>query len=187
MPLLKLHRFTRADYERLVDKGAFGPDDRVELLDGLLVVREPQGSRHATAVLKLRHALERAFGRGHHVRDHAPLALDDASEPEPDLAVVRGRIGDYRDVHPSRPVLVVEVADTSLARDRLKKSVIYARAGVPEYWILNLVDDLLEVSRDPALMDGRWSYRRRQLLKRRATVSPRGAPRVRIRVGDLLP
>jgi Uma2 family endonuclease len=188
MPPLKLHRFTRVEYERLVERGAFGPDDRVELLDGLLVVREPQGSRHATAVLKVRRALERAFGRRFHVRDQLPVALDEASEPEPDLAVIRGRIEDYRDAHPSDPVLVVEVADASLARDRLRKSAIYARAGVADYWVVNLVNEVLEVYRQPTRVTAsRWKYGRVQLVRADASVVPLGAPGARVRVADLLP
>ena len=87
-------RLTRLEYEALVERGTLGEDDRIELLDGRLVVREPQGSRHAAACLRIRIALDRAFGRGYHVRPQFPIALDDASEPEPDIAVVRGRIED---------------------------------------------------------------------------------------------
>jgi len=114
----------------MVRAGVFEADDRVELLDGLLVVREPQGSRHAVAVALVRAALERAFGAGYHVREEKPLALDALSEPEPDLVVVRGRVRDYRDAHPSVPVLLVEVADAPLGRDRVRKGRLYARAGV---------------------------------------------------------
>jgi Uma2 family endonuclease len=98
----------RARYDRLVEAGMFGPEDRIELLDGLLVAREPQGERHATVVGLVRVALERAFGRAHHVREAKPLALDEPSEPEPDVVVVPGRLRDYLTAHPSRPVLVVE-------------------------------------------------------------------------------
>src|SRR5438445_364108 len=82
------------EYDRLVDQGFFD-DERLELLDGLLVVKEPQGSRHASTVIKIRQALERAFGPKFHCREHAPIALDRLSEPEPDVAVVRGRAGEY--------------------------------------------------------------------------------------------
>ena len=102
---------SRARYDQLVDAGAFGPEDRIELLDGLLVAREPQGGRHAAVVGLVRVALERAFGRAYHVREEKPIALDERSEPEPDVVVVPGRLRDYVDAHPSRPVLVVEVAE----------------------------------------------------------------------------
>jgi Uma2 family endonuclease len=187
---LRPWRITRARYERLVEQGAFGPGDRVELLDGLLVAREPQGSRHAVAVDLVRAALERAFGRGYYVRDDKPLALDDTSEPEPDVVVVRGRPRDYVAEHPAAPVLVVEVADTSLILDRLRKGGLYARAGVPDYWIVNLVDEVLEVYRQPARASSRrygGKYGSVRLLERNAVVSPLGAPRARVRVADLLP
>jgi Uma2 family endonuclease len=180
----------REQYDRLVEAGVFGPEDRVELLDGLLVAREPQGGRHATAVALVRAALEKAFGRSYHVREEKPIALDEQSEPEPDVAVVLGRPRDYRDAHPSRPVLVVEVADTSLALDRLRKGRLYARAGIAEYWVVNLIDEILEVYRQPARAPsghGDWKYDSVRLLRRSAIVNPLAAPRARIRVAALLP
>ena len=184
---LRSRRWTRAEYDRLVTTGVLDEDDRVELLDGRLVVREPQGSRHASVVVRVHGRLARAFGRGYHVRPHSPIALDDRSEPEPDLAVVRGAPEDYRDAHPSAPVLVVEVADTSLRQDRVRKAALYARAGIGDYWVLDLVNDVLHVHRDPArLLSGRWGYRRTRALKGDAILSPLAAPRARLRVSDLL-
>src|SRR2546427_12901237 len=88
-PELQVRRWKRVEYERLVDKGVFEPGERVELIDGLLVVAEPQSSPHYTAIRLVERALARAFGEGWDVRSHAPIALDDDSEPEPDLAVRR--------------------------------------------------------------------------------------------------
>jgi Uma2 family endonuclease len=181
---------TRARYDRLIDVGIFGPEDRVELLDGLLVAREPQGERHATVVALVRAALERAFGRRYHIREEKPVALDERSEPEPDIVVVPGGPRDYLTAHPSRPVLIVEVADTSLKLDRLRKGGLYARAGIAEYWIVNLVDEVLEVYREPVRApsgggDGKYDSVRR--LQRQAVVTPLAAPRARIRVATLLP
>lgn len=187
---LPLWRMTRHRYEKLVECGIFGPGDRVELLDGVLVAREPQGGLHATAVGLARRALERAFGSRYHVREEKPVALDDTSEPEPDVVVVRGGLREYRDTHPARPVLIVEVADSSLALDRLRKGGLYARAGLPEYWIVNLLDEVLEVYRDPERTASRragFKYASVRLLKRNATVTPLDAPRTRIRVASLLP
>jgi Uma2 family endonuclease len=141
----------RARYDQLVGAGIFGPEDRIELLDGLLVAREPQGERHATVVGLVRAALEKAFGSGYHMREEKPIALDERSEPEPDVVVVPGRLRDYLAAHPSRPVLVVEVADTSLALDRLRKGGLYARAGIADYWVVNLIDEVLEVYRKPVV------------------------------------
>jgi Uma2 family endonuclease len=181
---------TRGRYDRLVDVGIFGPEDRVELLDGLLVAREPQGERHATVVGLVRAALEKAFGSGYHIREEKPIALDDQSEPEPDVVVVPGRLRDYLTAHPSRPVLIVEVAETSLALDRLRKGGLYARARISDYWVVNLVDEILEVHRGPVRIPsghGDWKYDSVRLLRRNAVVTPLAAPRARIRVAALLP
>lgn len=188
-PTYPLWRLTRERYDRMVDAGLFGPDDRVELLDGLLVAREPQGGLHAMTVVLVRAALERTFSRRYHVREEKPVALDDMSEPEPDVVVVRGRPRDFR-THPTSPVLVVEVADSSLKLDRVRKGELYARAGVTDYWIVNLVDEVLEVYGEPVREVSRrsgWKYASVRLLKRNATVTPLAAPRARIRVAALLP
>jgi Uma2 family endonuclease len=187
---LNARRWSRVEYERLVEQGVFRPGERLELLDGLLVVREPQGSRRAAAVAAARERLAAAFGPGHHVRGQAPVALDETSEPEPDLAVVAGEPWDYRHGHPSTPLLVVEIADSTLALDRRYKGALYARAGIADYWIVNLVDLVLEVYRDPASSTAPrrgWRYRGVQLLTREATVSPLAAPAASIAVADLLP
>ena len=181
---------SRARYDRLVDKGFFDSDDRLELLDGLLVARERQTPLHAAATGIARDALERAFGSRYHARSQTPIALDDASEPEPDVAVVPGRPLDYLDAHPSTAALVIEVADESLSKDRLLKAPLYARAGIADYWIVNLIDEVLEVYRDAVRAPSRrygWKYESVRLLKRGARLSPLAAPRSRIRVADLLP
>ena len=108
-PTLELKRWKRVEYERLVETGVFTPGDRVELIDGLLVVAEPQSSPHYTAIRLVERVLARAFGAGWEVRTQAPIALDETSEPEPDVAVVRGDVRDYAAAHPADPVLVVEV------------------------------------------------------------------------------
>jgi Uma2 family endonuclease len=188
-PALPLWRMTRARYDRLIDAGIFGPEDRVELLDGLLIAREPHGRRHAAVVVLVRAVLEKAFGRAYHVREEKPIALDDQSEPEPDVVVVPGTPRDYLDAHPSRPVLLVEVAETSLAIDRLRKGCLYARAGVADYWVVNLIEEVLEVYREPVLgpSGSGWKYDSVRLLRRNAIITPLAAPRARIRVAALLP
>ncbi|MGH7278960.1 MAG: Uma2 family endonuclease [Candidatus Rokuibacteriota bacterium] len=185
-----MKRWTRVEYERLVDKGVFMPGDRVELIDGLLLVAEPQSSSHFTAVRLVQVALARAFGAGWEVRAQGPIALDDASEPEPDVAVVPGAPRDYADAHPADPVLVVEVALTSLAFDREHKASLYARARRPEYWIVNLVDRVLEIHRDPAPAPTGpygWDYSTVDVLAPDETVYPLAVPTVPIAVADLLP
>jgi Uma2 family endonuclease len=187
---LASRRWTRLEYDRLVEQGLFRPDEHVELLNGLLVVREPQGSRHAAVVAAVRDALAAAFGPGYHVRDQAPLALDDVSEPEPDLVVVPGRPWNYLREHPSLPLLVVEVSDSTLGHDRRYKAGLYARAGVADYWIVNLVDLVLEVHREPVPSAGArhgFIYRSVKMLVHGESVTPLAAPAARLLVADLLP
>ena len=183
-------RFTRAEYDRLIALEFLDEDEPIELLDGEMVVKEPQATPHATSVSLVHQALQRVFGAGWLVRAQLPIALDDDSEPEPDACVVRGVARDYRDEHPRRPILLVEVADESLARDRGRKASLYARAGVSDYWIVNLRDRVLEVYRRPgrsAQASFGWRYRQIGRFGPKAAVSPLAAPRARIRVADLLP
>jgi Uma2 family endonuclease len=185
-----LWRLPRARYDQIIERGLLDSDDKVELLDGLLVAKEPQGSLHSSAVLAAHAALAKAFGRGYTVRPGLPVALDAYSEPEPDLAVVRGGAWTYRKEHPAKPLLAVEVSLTSRTKDRVLKGGLYARAGILDYWVLNLVDEVLEVCRDPVRASSQrfgWKYRNVRLLKRRVTISPLAAPRARVRVADLLP
>jgi Uma2 family endonuclease len=147
----------------------------------------PQKSPHMTALHLINEALRQAIPSNMHVRMQGPLALDPDSEPEPDLLVVTGTIRDYSREHPRTAALVVEVADTSLTYGRQTKRPLYARAGIPEYWIVNLLDGVLEVFRDPEEREGRWDYRLVQRLMPEESVSPLHAPTASIRTADLLP
>jgi Uma2 family endonuclease len=135
-------------YLGLVEAGVLGPDDRVELLEGVIVAMAPQNPPHAAGVARVYEALSGAVGRRAHLRSQLSLVLR-RSVPEPDLAVVPGSVDDYETSHPRTALLVIEVADSSLKQDRLSKAAIYAAAGIPEYWIVNLRDELVEVMRDP--------------------------------------
>jgi len=185
-----LRRWTRHEYERLIDHGFLHEDDPVELLDGLLVVKEPQHSPHRTAVLLVARALERAFGEGWFVQTQSPIILDDRSEPEPDVCVVRGSPRDYAASHPTRPALIVEVAQSGLTLARGRKAAAYARAVIADYWILNLGDRVLEVHREPARPGPArraWGYVAIDTLGADATVTPLAAPAAAISVADLVP
>lgn len=182
--------WTRAEYDRLIEIGFFDEDEPIELLAGQLVVREPQHTPHATGVRLADQALRRVFGTGWDVRAGLPVALDGESEPEPDVCVVPGDPRTYRDAHPARPVLVVEIALSSLAVDRRIKGSLYARAGIADYWIVNLRERQLEVYRTPIADAGAthgWRHADVQILGAQATVSPLAAPGAVITVADLLP
>jgi Uma2 family endonuclease len=183
-------RWSRHEYARLIDHGVLDEDDPIELLDGLLLVKEPQHSPHRTAVLLTARALERAFGAGWFVQVQSPIILDDRSEPEPDVCVVRGSPPDYAAAHPSQPALVVEVAQAGLRRARGRKAAAYARARIADYWIVNLIDRVLEVRREPARPGPalrHWAYAAVETLGADGAVVPLAAPRAIIRVADLLP
>ena len=186
---VKTRRWRRVEYERLVDLGMF-TGERLELLAGLLIVGEPQGSHHAAIVAHIGRVLALAFGSGWHPRLQMPLALDDDSEPEPDIAVVAGEPRDFLSAHPSIAALAVEVSESSLRMDRSLKGGRYARAGIGDYWIVNLVESAVELHRDPQATrggKGGWRYRSVQILRPPARITPLAAPGALIDVSDLLP
>jgi len=129
----RLRRWSRGEYARLIDHGILDEDDPIELLDGLLLLKEPQHSPHRTAVLLTAKALERAFGEGWFIQTQSPIILDDRSEPEPDVCVVRGSPRDYVAAHPSQPALIVEVTQSGLHLARGRKAAAYARARIADY------------------------------------------------------
>lgn len=182
---VRARRWTREEYERLVALGVLGEDERVQLVEGEIVEMSPQSALHATAVRLVEEALRGVTGAGFDVRVQLPLALGSDSEPEPDVAVVRGGVRDYRDRHPTGQdtVLVVEVADATWRFDREHKGRVYAAAGIPEYWIVNLESGALEVYRDS---EG-GQYRQQLAKAAEDTVAPLFAPQVQVRVSDLLP
>lgn len=177
------HRFTREEYDAMIAAGVFHPEARLELVDGEIVDMTPQGSRHATGVQLVAEALRPLHTKGFLVRQQLPIALGSTSEPEPDVAVVEGQTRDFRDGHPTSPRLVVEVADSTLAYDRSTKLELYARDHVPEYWILDLVHQTLEVYRSP---EG-GTYRDRRILGPDDTQAPLCDPSLVLVVRSLLP
>jgi Uma2 family endonuclease len=187
---LRTRRWNRVEYGRLIEHRFLDEDDPIELVDGLLLVKEPQYTPHATAVMLVTEALRTAFGPGWCVRPQLPLALDDRSEPEPDVCVVPGSPRDYLGDHPTGAALVVEVAASGLAIARGRKATMYARSGIADYWILNLVHRVLEVHREPVHLRGTrrgWRYRRVHSVGADDTVIPLALPAARIAIADLLP
>ena len=185
-----LYRWSRRKYERLIDHGFLHEDDPIELLDGLLMVKEPQHSPHRTAILLATKALERAFGDGWFVQTQSPIVLGRQSEPEPDLCVVRGSPRDHVRAHPRHPALVVDVAQSGLAIARRRKAHAYARGRIADYWIVNLVDRVVEVYREPARPGParrRWGYASVEVFRPAQSIAPLAAPSASIAVADLLP
>ncbi len=141
-----LRYLRREEYDRMVELGLF-EDEKVELLHGLLVTISPSGAPHMEVLDRLTELLVFALNKRARVRVQGSFAAAQDSLPEPDLAVIPRE--DHSRTHPGTASLLVEVSDSSLAKDRRIKTVIYARNGVPEYWIVNLVDDLIEVRTEP--------------------------------------
>lgn len=143
----RVRRLRRSEYDRLVELGCFG-DERVELIRGVIVTMSPQGTRHAWCVRRLTMLLVPAVGGRADVQVQLPFAADDESEPEPDLSVVP--VVESLDDHPGRALLVVEVAESSLRHDLAVKVPLYAAAGVPEVWVIDVVRRVVHVHRGPA-------------------------------------
>ena len=179
LPAGMVRPLRREEYDRLVAAGVF-EGERLELLLGVLVAMTPQDPRHAAVVQRLNRLLSRALGDRSDVRVQLPLAVSDVSEPEPDIAVVPR--GDTDDAHPSSAHLVVEVAWSSLATDGKLKAGLYAEAGVPEYWLVDVAGKEIEVHRGPSA--GR--YAERAARRRGETIRLVAFPDVAIDVADVV-
>lgn len=184
MDARSLRPFTVDEYHAMGEAGILGPDDRVELVEGRIVTMAPIGSRHARSVNLLTEWLVTALAGRAMVQVQNPVTLDDFSEPEPDLSVVRRRDDYYLDAVPRAEdvYLLIEVADATGGRDRRAKIPRYAATGVPELWFFDLVAGRLEVRREPA-PDG---YATVQVLAPGDTATPEAFPDVTIDVGTLL-
>lgn len=182
-------RWTREEYYKMAVSGLFD-GRRVELIHGEIFEMSPQDSLHASGITMVNRCLSRNFTQSFLVRVQLPVALGLESDPEPDFAIVQGEVSDYLQAHPSTAVLVIEVSVSSLEYDRTIKLQLYAEAGIPEYWIINLVDRRLEVYRqpqksssDPNSVDYGW----RQVLTAQDSISPLSLPQASIPVAELLP
>jgi Uma2 family endonuclease len=181
--LLVPHRFRLSEYHRLVDVGVLGEDTRVELLEGVIAEMGPQGRAHARLVSRLTRLFVQALGEGFVVRPQLPLSLSEDSEPEPDLAVVTREEEDAAEVHPRTALLVVEVAESSLRKDRLLKARIYARAEVPEYWVVDVEGCAVEVYTAPDAAAG--CYRMARTLRPGELLTPVALPGPQCEVAEL--
>jgi Uma2 family endonuclease len=169
----RIHLWTRSEYTRLAELNFF-QGRRVELIEGQVIDMAAMKSSHAIAIDLVDAALRQVYGEGYYIRQQKPFVVSDMSEPEPDIAVVPGTIRDYAEAHPTEATLVVEVADTSLRYDRQIKGSLYAKAGIAEYWILNLGDRQLEIYRSPEVKETAehgFSYRLQQMYSADQTIS----------------
>ncbi len=183
-PWVARRPLTVAEYHRMGEVGILGERDRVELIEGELIARSPIGNHHSGTVNALTRMLVRAVDDNGLVAVQNPVQLDDHSEPEPDFAVLKPRADDYRQATPraDEVLLIIEVADSSLAYDRAVKRSLYARHGIPEFWIVNLAASEVEVCRAP-MGDAYTSVSR---VGREGTLEPSLLPGVVIPVTALL-
>jgi Uma2 family endonuclease len=183
------YRFTREKYYRMVDMGLF-TDTRVELIDGEIIAMSPQRDVHSVTLTLIDAALRTVFSNCV-FRTQMPLSLPGDNEPEPDFAVVAGSPRDYAGLghHPTTALLIVEVSDTTLRHDRGAKASRYAEAGVADYWIVNIEEEVVEVHRQPMKDPShplKWRYQSIMRLDKSAAISPLASPAHSVAVRDLL-
>jgi Uma2 family endonuclease len=178
-------RFTVAEYYCMGEAGILGPDERTELIHGEIFVMPPIGPAHATGGSRAERTFIQHLGDRAVVRGQYPIRLPGDSEPQPDIVLAQPDFERYRAAHPGPEdiLLVVEISDTTLKDDRELKLPLYAQAGIPETWLMNLPDDRIEVYRDPA-PEG---YRSITLVPRDGAVTPLAFPDVTISCAELLP
>ena len=179
-----LYRMTVDEYERI---GQLLDDPRVELIDGYMVKKMSKNPEHSFTTCELFQAMDTRLPAGWTRRQEQPVRIPDYDEPEPDIAIIRGRNADYRHRMPTAAdvTLLVEVSGSSLSQDRGEKLSAYAKAGIPVYWIVNLVDRQVEVYTGP----GPAGYQSRQVYPAgdNVPVVIDGQPRAPIAVNDILP
>jgi len=149
---LDKYSFTAEEFERLGEAGILRQDARLELIDGEIYEMSPIGNAHAACVKFLTRLLYRLFDGVHTIGVQDPVRLDDFSEPQPDLSLLRWREDDYCEGHPTPAdiLLLIEVADTTVVKDRALKMPLYARSRVPEAWLVNIEEEVVEIYSDPA-------------------------------------
>ena len=181
---LAKHLITADEYEQMGRAGIFHPDVRLELIEGEIYEMSPIGSPHAACVTFLSMFLTRFVGNSLIVTTQNPIRLDDYSEPQPDVALVQWRDDFYRQAHPtpSDVLLVIEVADTTLETDRKVKIPLFAKAGIPEAWLVNLPEECVELYAEPR--SGAYQTTRR--FARGETVQSHGIEKLTINVSDVL-
>jgi Uma2 family endonuclease len=177
------YRFSVEEYHKLGEAGIFQPEDRVELLDGEIIIMSPIGIRHAMATSWITECLVEQARRRYLLTPGNPVWLHEHSEPQPDMMLIPRVRKMERHPRPEDVFLLVEVSDTSLAYDRGRKLTAYAQAGVREYWIVNLEDDRVEVFRQPS--DG--EYQIALTFAADQIIHPLAFADVAVSVADIIP
>ena len=176
-------RFTVDEYHKLADAGILEEDDRVELLDGEIILMSPVGYRHAKAVRRLNKIFVRGSGDRYEVDVQDPVVIGDYSEPQPDLLLLANEVDEYEGLPETRHTyLVIEVADSTLRYDRGRKLKAYARAGIAELWIVNLKENTIEVYRDPS----EETYTSKRIARGQERVAPSAFSDVKVTASKIV-
>ena len=179
------YAFTVADYHQLIASGHFKRTDRIELINGELTIMPPIGPEHSFHTTRITNALPVKLPSGVWLRMNEPITIANHSEPQPDAAVVRARSDGYRSAHPGPKdvLLIIEVADTSAAFDTQVKAKLYSKAGIPEYWVIDVQEGCLRVFTEPSAR----GYKHLQVFERGDTVKSTSVTGLTIKVKDLMP
>ncbi|TAF08021.1 MAG: Uma2 family endonuclease [Nostocales cyanobacterium] len=182
--LTNIRQISVIEYHKMLEMGIFHPEERLELLSGQIITMAAKGTAHEAAITRIQRILNQRLGDQVLIRTQSPITLDDFSEPEPDVAVVKTNVLDYEDHHPqpSEVFLVIEVADSSLKYDREVKSLAYAKSGIIDYWVLDVNGRKLCVYRDPNIE----GYQNQSILAENLTISPLAFPGCEITIRELL-
>ena len=181
---VRTRRFSVEEYHQMVRAGILKEDDRVELIEGEIIEMTPIGPRHSFCVARLTDHFAVSLHGLAVVWAQSPIRLSPDSEPQPDVAVIRPPLTRYADTHPGPDdvLLVIEVADTTVDHDRARKIPLYARAGIPDTWLVNLPAEAIEVHRDPA----QDRYRDVRMVRHGESLAPLAFPNVTLSVEQLL-
>ena len=186
-----LRRFTLDEYHHLIEIGFFHPEERLELIEGIMRPESRISPRRAETIRKMTAFFSAKLSDNAHVRVRSPLTfVEESSEPEPDFALAFPRSGGYADRHPSAEdvLLAVEVAQSSLRYDREVKIPLYAAAGIREYWIVNLIDDVIEIYRQPTVLaSGAAGYAEKSILAGDDQIAPEAFPDCTVAVNAIIP
>lgn len=172
------------DYDKMIEHGILTADDKVELLNGVIIEKMPKGTKHALSNDIFADLLKEKLGEKVYVRSQNPIVLDDYSEPEPDIVLAKPPREIYLERHPNPEdiLLIIEISDSTLGRDRVTKSLAYSKAGIEQYLLLNLQNETLEEYREPS-EDG---YQFKRTLRKGDSLNLTAFPEVEIKVDDLL-
>lgn len=185
----KPHLWSIGEYYQMAELGFFD-GKRVELIEGEVIEMSAMGRPHVIALTRTADLLKSVFVKGWFVQTQAPLQLGKRSEPEPDIAVIKGKMEDYPTDHPTTAGLIIEISDKTLHYDRTRKASLYAKAGIQDYWVLNLKKQQLEIFRRPIPDSDAWhgfTYAEQHTVVEGESVSPLIKPNAAIAVSDMLP